>query len=101
MDKIYLNNEFDKFWTMIRTNQNFSLLRFGDGERALMMGKKVIAQEGWSAPEKITELGKSLLSCLSLENKNIYFGISCPCCDIEAYYWYKTRINSKNINTMK
>lgn len=95
-DVIYLQKEFNKFWKKIESNENFTLLRYGDGERAIMTGKSVKAQEGWQSPEKIGNLGHSLLSTLNLKEDNVYYGISCPCCDPEAYYWYSSRIENKN-----
>ena len=93
---IFLVKEFAKIWKKIENNDNFALLRYGDGERAIMTGKKVTAQEGWQSPSEIGELGKALLNTLNIENENFIYGISCPCCDREAYYWYSTRIKSKN-----
>lgn len=96
-NKIFLNNEFDRFWNKISNGENFSLLRYGDGERSIMRGMKIKAQEGWESPDCLSELGKALLSSLNITEDNFYYGISCPCCDLSAYYWYSTRIPSKNI----
>lgn len=96
MDKIFLDKEFDKFWEKLSNGENFSLLRYGDGERSIMVGKSVTAQEGWVAPDYVSPLGEALLTTLNLRDENIYYGISCPCCDSSAYYWYSTRIKSKN-----
>jgi len=96
-NKIYLDKEFDKFWQKIENGENFSLLRYGDGERAIMCGEHVKAQEGWESPSHISSLGMALLETLKFNNDNLYYGISCPCCDQKAYYWYSSRILSKNI----
>jgi len=96
--KIYLDKEFDKFFGKIKNGENFMLLKNADGERAIMMGEAIDYVEGtWSAPQHRTKLGDDILSCLSLNEDNVYYAISCPCCDQEAYYWYKSRINSPNI----
>lgn len=95
-DKIYLDKEFDKFWKKIENKENFVLLRYGDGERAIMCGEKVKAQEGWESTEYVSELGQSLLNTLDDDDKRVFYGISCPCCDSKAYYWYYTRIKNKN-----
>lgn len=96
MRKIFLQDEFNKIWKRIEKKENITLFRYGDGERSLMIGKPVLAQEGWTAPSEITELGKALLDTLNLDDENVYYGISCPCCDSAAYYWYETHIKSKN-----
>lgn len=94
--KIYLDKEYDYFMNKILNGDNFMLLRYGDGERSIMMGKKVVAQEGWTSPEEITNLGRALLSTLNHDEENVYYGISCPCCDSSAYFWYCQNIKSKN-----
>lgn len=97
MNKIYLNEEFDKFWAKIENRDNFAFVRYGDGERSIMIGKSVKAQEGWISPNGDSLLGKNLLNTLNNTQDNFYYGISCPCCDNEAYYWYLSRINNKNL----
>ncbi|MDR1976749.1 MAG: glycosyltransferase family 2 protein [Campylobacteraceae bacterium] len=95
---IYLDKEFDKFWHKIESGENFVLMRNGDGERAIMTGKKVVAQEGWESPHNISKLGEDILKTLQISNDRVFIGISCPCCDAAAYYWYTTRAaNCKNI----
>ena len=86
MEKIFLDQEFSKFWRKIENKENFTLLRYGDGERAIMCGEVVKAQEGWKSPAYVSELGKALLDTLSINENNFYYGISCPCCDQKAYY---------------
>ncbi len=93
---ITLKNEYDKIWQKIECQENFVLLRYGDGERSIMRGKSVTAQEGWISPNYISKLGEDLLKTLNLTESNVYYGISCPCCDSPAYYWYSTRIDSNN-----
>lgn len=96
-DELVLSKEFDKFIQKIKKGENFTLLRNGDGERAIMQGKSLVAQEGWKAPNELSKLGLDLLSSLNIINDNFYYAISCPCCDKAAFFWYKTRIKSQNI----
>lgn len=96
-DKIFLDSEFNKIWQKILQGENISVLRYGDGERAIMTGRVVTAQEGWQSTDYVSQLGTDLLKSLSLNDDKVYYGISCPCCDSAAYYWYKTRIISANI----
>lgn len=95
--KIFQNKEFDKIWNKIEKNENFVLLRCADGEHAIMCGRKVTAQEGWQSTDYVSKLGEALLSTLNLDDEKVFYGISCPCCDMGAYLWYRTRIKSKNI----
>ncbi|MDR2399091.1 MAG: hypothetical protein LBD61_01425 [Endomicrobium sp.] len=94
----YLDKEFDKFWQKIKMGENFALTRNGDGERAVMSGSTLKAQEGgWKFPDYICALGKDCSRSLLINNDKFFYGISCPCCDEESYYWYRSRINTKNI----
>lgn len=93
---ITLIEEFDKLWYKLQTGENFTLLRYGDGERAIMTGKVVKAQEGWESTAYISSLGKALNATLQLNDTRVIYAISCPCCDTEAYYWYSSRIKNKN-----
>ena len=96
--KIFLNSEFDRLWEKIKKGENISFLRYADGERAIMTGQPVIAQEGgWASPNYVSKLGKDLLKSLEMDDENIHYAISCPCCDQPAYYWYSTRIANPNI----
>lgn len=97
MDKIFLNEEFDRLWKKVESGENFGLTRNGDGELALILGKELTAQEGWHSPNYISKLGKDILRALNTVRSNLIHGISCPCCDREAYYWYSSRIKSNNI----
>lgn len=96
-DQIYLSSEFEKFWIKILAGDNFAFMRYGDGERAIMEGRSVTAQEGWKSPNYISRLGVDSLRSLMLTDSNVWYGISCPCCDSAAYYWYLSRIPSRNI----
>lgn len=63
----------------------------------IMNGRSVKAQEGWAAPNYLTKLGEDLLKSLQVDDPKFIYGISCPCCDNPAYYWYRTRVaNSAN-----
>ena len=93
---IYLRDEYEKFWQKIKRGENFALSRYGDGERSLMLGHPVHAQEGWQSSGQTT-LGTALLDSLNIEAPNFFYGISCPCCDSAAYYWYLRHIKNRNI----
>ena len=94
---ISLVNEYDRIFEKIKGNENFALLRYGDGERSIITGRAIRAQEGWTSPNMITSLGKALKETLNIIDDKVYYGISCPCCDRSAYYWYMSHINSRNI----
>lgn len=93
---IFLRDEYEKFWRKIERGKNFALARYGDGERGLMLGCPVHAQEGWSAQGQ-TALGAALRESLNIDAPNYYYGISCPCCDSTAYYWYVRHMKTANL----
>ena len=85
---ISLKEEYQKYWQKIVAGENFALVRYADAERMLMTGKKFTSREGWQADKGVTRLGADLKNSLGLVDENFIYGISCPCCDSEAYYWY-------------
>ena len=97
MKQKLLTQDFAFFRDKIERGENFALLRCGDGELALMTGRALRAQEGWSCPTRVTKLGQALRESLLLTDPRVWYGISCPCCDREAHYWYRTHIPSKNL----
>ena len=95
--KITLANEFDRIWKRVVDGDNFALVRNGDGERGLMEGRAFHAQEGWSSSDGKSKLGEALIDSISYDDPRYIIGISCPCCDIDAYSWYIEHIKSQNI----
>lgn len=97
MKQKYLSEDFKFFCDKIRSGENFTLMRSADGEFALMTGRSVIAQEGWTCPTHVTKLGHAIYESLQNTDPKIWYGISCPCCDMEAYYYYRSHVPSKNL----
>jgi hypothetical protein len=97
-NKKYLDLEFDKIWDKLTAGENFALMRNADGELAIIQGRAVSAQEGnWKSPNYVTNLGKAIYQSLNMDAPNVYYAISCPCCDEPAYTWYRSRIKNKNL----
>jgi hypothetical protein len=97
LKRIHLSDEFNKFIEKIQNGENFALMRNADGELAIMEGRSVSAQEGnWVSPNYVSNLGKAIFESLQLKADNVYYAISCPCCDKRAYYWYMSRVADRN-----
>ncbi|MBQ7630720.1 MAG: hypothetical protein IJS81_11010 [Selenomonadaceae bacterium] len=94
---ISLKDEYKKYWKKIVNGENFALVRYADGERALMTGKKIIGRDFWQAEQGLTVLGRDLKNSLGVVDKNFVYGISCPCCDSAAYYWYLRHLENCNV----
>lgn len=95
---IFLHDEYDKFWRKILRGENFALARFADGELGLILGNKMQGIDGWSTSGGgVTALGKALRDSLTIDAPNFFYGISCPCCDSAAYYWYLRNLKTANV----
>ncbi|KGI55205.1 glycosyltransferase family A protein [Campylobacter sp. MIT 97-5078] len=97
MKTLYLDKEFDRIFDKLYRKENFSLLRYGDGEKAIMIGENFNAQEGWSFQDN-KDFSKALLASLEINDERFIYGVSCPCCDEVATCWYQTHIKSKNLS---
>lgn len=97
MKTLYLDKEFDRIFAKLYNKENFSLLRYGDGERAIMIGQNVNAQEGWQIQNN-QKFANALLNSLHIVDEKVIYAISCPCCDELATCWYQTHIKSKNLS---
>jgi len=92
---LYLDKEFDKIWQKIENNENFVLARYADGEYAVMSGRKIKGIDGWTSTDYVSKLGQDSIESLSVRDPNYIYGIACPCCDREAYYWIVSRLAEK------
>ncbi|RDU54668.1 hypothetical protein CQA37_05195 [Helicobacter sp. MIT 99-10781] len=97
MKTLYLDKEFDRIFEKLYKKENFSLLRYGDGERAIMVGQSYGSGEGWKVEDN-QNFTNALLQTLGLNDPRVIYAISCPCCDEVATYWYQTHIESKNLS---
>ena len=67
--------------TLMKGNEPFAFMRFADGEIGVMQGRQVDGSDKWKSPNRVTKLGVDLLTAVSRINSNVYYGISCQCCD--------------------
>lgn len=94
---LYKDLLFDIF-RRISSGDNFALARVGDGERCIITGEKVVAQEGWENKGGVSKLGEDLLESLNHTEENYLMFASCPCCDKKSYELYK-KIIPKEFHT--
>lgn len=93
-----LDSEYERFMRRIKEHDNFALIRCADGEYSFMNGLPVDAADNWYSPTYVTPLGKALRESIEYSAENYYYGISCPCCDPKAYFWYLKNVgNIRNI----
>jgi hypothetical protein len=82
--KQVFNDDFIEITQLIKNKTPFAFSRFADGEIAVMQGRQIIGSDKWSTPSHLTKLGKDLLNAINVVDKNVYFGISCQCCDLQG-----------------
>lgn len=75
------NEDFIEITKMIKDTKPFAFSRFADGEIAVMRGRQIVGSDKWTAPNYVTKLGTDLLKAIEVVDDNVYFGISCQCCD--------------------
>jgi hypothetical protein len=91
-------SDFIEMSEMIKSSRNFAFMRFADGEIGVMKGKAVIGSDNWVSPDRVTKLGKNLLEAITRVDKNIYYGISCSCCDNDGKNYLLSLIKNSHEN---
>jgi hypothetical protein len=72
---------FFRFWRRIERKQPTTIVRYGDGEEALMRGNATarsaaaFVEDGWSAPAGMTRLGDDLLRTMVHTEPAYFYGI--------------------------
>ena len=82
--KQIFSDDFIEITKMIKDKSPFAFSRFADGEIAVMQGRQIVGSDKWSTPNYVTKLGNDLLKAIQIVDDNVYFGISCQCCDISG-----------------
>ena len=90
------NNCLDYFINKIKNNKNIFLLRFADGELYVLNNKRLTNCDNWTFKENGI-LCKHLNEALTLENTNVYYGISCLSDHPQLNYYYNKIFNHHNI----
>lgn len=97
------HDSFTYFTNLINTDENFALVRYGDGEISLMENQGVprntqaFNEDRWDAPASATKLGEQLAQSLQHEEDNYYYGIPGKNDSEVAYEYLTSLISSLNI----
>ena len=91
-------HDFNEMTEMIKSNRNFAFMRFADGEIGVMQGRSIIGSDKWTSPNRVTKLGDNLLEAIARVDKDIYYGISCSCCDDEGKKYLLSKIKNTQEN---
>jgi len=90
------------FLRKIESGENFTLVRYGDGEHMLCdgidvgKGTQADVQDHWTSKWK-TKLWEELSKTLDITDDNFRYALPCDCCAPVCKQWYLERIKSKNI----
>ena len=62
IENILLSEEYDRFWTKIKNNENFALIRSEDGEHSIVCREPFVAQadDGWRSTGEKSQLGTDI-----------------------------------------
>lgn len=97
-------SDFERFTDMIKSNNNFSFVRYGDGEVMLMKGNQIgentqaFSVDKWKSPNRLTKVGLDLLETLNHFEENFFYGIPSSNDNLEDYEFLTKLIkNKKNI----
>ena len=89
------NNCCNYFINKIKNKENFSLLRFADGEYQVLLNNNLTNIDKWTF-SKNSILFKHLNDALTLNNTNVYYGISGPSDNKDMCNFYYKNINNDN-----
>lgn len=87
-------SDFIEMTELIKSNKNFAFMRFADGEIGVMQGRSILGSDSWTSPDRVTKLGDNLLQAISRIDKDIYYGISCSCCDDDGKKYLLSKIKN-------
>jgi hypothetical protein len=98
-------SDFDFFWDKINKNENFSFVRYADGEIMLIKGEPINQNtqayqvDKWSSIKNKTLIGDDLLNTLKVNENNFYFAISSKTDNLNDYYFLYNNIENKELIT--
>ena len=87
----FTHNFVSDFNQIYLAGDPYALIRFGDGERAFATRRPLRSGVGeYDYDGSDTRTSRKVLEAITANIPGLYLGISCPCCDLKAYTWYKS-----------
>jgi hypothetical protein len=94
--------DLDKFVEMIKTNKNFALSRWGDGELMILENKALdLTKKGDGEfkhdpySENHLKMREILLKSYTFKDNDYYIGIACQCCVGKDKYEYMKKLSGQ------
>lgn len=84
----------------LKNKEKFAFSKYADAEIGILLNKNIRSIDNWVyEPNQNDKIKNLLMESINHSDDGYYVGISCPCCDMESYNWYKenVKINESNI----
>ena len=78
----------------ILNKEPFAFARYADFELAVILNRHITSCDNIRVDKEDEAFGKELFETLSHKEHNYFYGISCPCCDVPTFQFYKNALNS-------
>jgi hypothetical protein len=84
----------------ILKKEKFSFSKYADGERYILNSLPITNIDNWKFdPNSDNVFQQMLMESFKYNDLGYYIGISCPCCDLHSYNWFKKNKGSNDNNT--
>lgn len=97
------DGDFNIFLEKIKTNEHFSLSRWGDGELKIIEGNPIDIRDKGNGEfrydpnlTQYTDVRKELIESYQYNDDNYYIGIACPCCVGKEKYLYMKKESTQS-----
>jgi len=94
---------FNYFKEKIVNKENFSLTRYGDGERAIIENipinesTQAFTVDKWKYSGESNHFSNDLKQTCFHREDNYFYGVSCQCCDINSKLYYQKIFENHNL----
>jgi len=83
------NEDLELLKTKIINKEPFAFPRYADYEVDVILNRKVTNCDGITITENEEAFGKEMFETLLHQENNYFYGISCPCCDVQSFNFYQ------------
>lgn len=73
----------------IINKEPFAFARYADFELAVILNRGITSCDNITVTDADKPFGKELFETLSHKEHNYFYGISCPCCDVQSFQFYQ------------
>lgn len=99
--------DFDLFLNKVKTGENFSVSRWGDGELAILEGNQIDLRakangEFYYDPNILEHdiFKQKMLKAYKHKQHNYYIGVACKCCVGDEKFEYMKKLSEQNVSNL-